>query len=703
MDQVPTSELEIARRRAKFSQTQLAERLNVAASVVSRLEASERAEPQMAKRYLTALDTEFAAEMIEFYEQVWQCIERPAFSHPERVILWAAEEALQALDRFEQSPEFDAILHEPLQRIKTRLVSESAFIRDLEHSIAFVGDIGVGKTTALSHVTGLLQTDKAAKATSVFPTGSGRTTVCEVAIKIAPTFGIAVDCLSEDEITALVTDLVTSLETGKSGLPSELERVIRNMADLRRIQGRVRVGGERTSTVDPLKDLIDRVGATDQVVAEVLSRMALGARTKAQMILPESTGSDMEWLATNIAQINYGQHPNFSVPQRITVLLPLKQLRSNAYRLSVIDTKGVEGTTERPDLKSQLDDPRTVTVLCSKFADAPGATPLSIVKDVLESGSDAIEVGRLCLLVLPRDEEALKIIDDSGSNPLSAEEGYVVRQGQIEQQFSTEHLPPLPLNFYNVDADSAPEIWEWLLSKVGHLRKAKSNRIVRLAEAATELIENADVAKTRQARLTIARDMNAAAERHAKLRAVSSPAHFNLMSQAKLAHQSSLAAAANRRGRWDNFQVAHILGVGVQKDANLRSRDTFVRIDEQLQILRARYPTLVDVDEFLESLQQDVATWKQEFLARASLAGRLLFARHLESADSLWIECQRRYGGGPGYRADVSELLQKHFEGDEDAVATYVHVEAAIQKLWSDLVIAPLREATKNLDYESAV
>jgi hypothetical protein len=196
------------------------------------------------------------------------------------------------------------------------------------------------------------------------PSGSGRTTVCEVAIKIAPAFGIAVDCLTEDQIRRLVTDLVNGLKFGKNGLPSELERVIRSMADLRRVIVRAKKPSEKPTTVDHLKNLIDKFDDVDAVIGEVMARMKLESRTESQMILSQDTEGSMEWLSSNISKINYGQHPKFSVPHRITVLLPLEALRETPFLISVIDTKGVEGTTQRPDLMAQIEDPRTVTVPC---------------------------------------------------------------------------------------------------------------------------------------------------------------------------------------------------------------------------------------------------------------------------------------------------------------------------------------------------
>lgn len=693
-NQVPTSLLKLAREEAGLSQTDIAQNLKVSPSVVSRLEGTDYADQQMARRYLLAVGTGLAGEIVEFYEQSWKFTERPPFLHPEREALKAVDDALQMLDRFENSDQFDPILQDPLAKLRNRILLETDFVRHMEHGLAFIGDIGVGKTTALSFVMNLITQDKAGKRQSVFPTGSGRTTVCEVAIKIAPAYGIAVDSFSEEEIRRLVSDLVLGLKTGKTGLPSELARVIRNMADLREVTVRARDGAGKPKLIDRMKELVDCYEDIDRAVAEVISRMKLESRTEAQMILSENTEGSIEWLATNISKINYGQHPGFSVPQRITVLLPLKALRETPYLLSVIDTKGVEGTTQRPDLKAQIDDPRTVTVLCAKFSDAPGGTPISIVRELIDSGSDALDSERLCLLVLARDDEALKIVDGSGCNPESADEGYAIREAQIDQQFATEGLPTLPVNFYNVGTDKPEEIWNWLTSRIEGLRENKVLRVNRLVNAANDLVANSDIAKTKQARRSIAETMKVAVERFRTLPPMVRPAHQNLVSEAKKTHQSSIAASVNRRGDWANFQANHILGVGVRVDANLRTRDVFVRIDEQIEGLKAKYTHLLDIHQFLESLQDDIAEWKQEFLVKAALTGRVSFAPLLRNATSLWNDCESLYGGGGGYRLAVAETLNNYFETDSDALETKAKVEASLSEIWIDLVIDRLSKAS---------
>jgi transcriptional regulator with XRE-family HTH domain len=691
--QVPTSILKIAREAAGLSQTDLAQKLKVSPSVVSRLESTEYADGQMARRYLIAVATDFASEVVNFYEEKWRFTERPPFLHPARDALRAAEDALRVLDEFEGSQQFDEILRDPLSKLRNRIVNETDFVRHMEHGLAFIGDIGVGKTTALSFVMNLVTSDKAGKSQSVFPTGSGRTTVCEVAIKIAPAFGIAVDSLDEEEIRRLVSDLVVGLKTGKTGLPTELARVIRNMADLRETTTRPKDGSGKPKLVDRMRELIDAYEDTDRVIAEVISRMKLDSRTEAQMILSDHTDRSIDWLTTNISKINFGQHPGFSVPHRITVLLPLKALRETPYLLSVIDTKGVEGTTQRRDLKAQIDDPRTVTILCTKFSDAPGGTAISIIKELIDSGSDALDLERICLLVLPRGDEALKIVNGSGSNPDSAEEGYAIREAQIGQQFATEGLPVLRVNFYNVETDKPEEVWNWLKSGIERLRENKTVRIKRLVGAAHDLVTNSDVAKTRQARRTIADTIRGVVERFRILRPTVRPAHQNLVAEAKKTHQSSIAASVNRRGEWENFQATHILGIGVRVDANLRTRETFVRIDEQIEGLKSKYPHLLDVHQFLDSIKDDVAACRQEFLNKAALTGRVSFAPLLREAGDLWEACWKLYGTGSGYRVNVSDVFLEYFEGNTKALETAAKVEASLAEIWIDVVIDPLEKA----------
>ena len=298
------------------------------------------------------------------------------------------------------------------------------------------------------------------------------------------------------------------------------------------------------------------------------------------------------------------------------------------------------------------------------------------------------------ILVLPRNDEALKIVNDAGDTPADEAEGYAVREAQIEQQFATDGLPSIPINFFQVGADEPEDVWHWLTSRIEAIRAAKVDRIKRHVAAAVNLVTNADVAKTREARRTIADSIAKAAGRFRTLPNVVRPARLNLVTEAKKTHQNSIAASVNRRGNWENFPVAHILGQGVRIDVNLRTRNTFVRIDEAIEGLKDDFAHLSDVAQFLQNLKDDVEEWRKDFLTRVALAGRNLFTPYLRRATEMWEKCEERYGGGAGYRVDVSGIFQEQFESDAGAMTTSQKVEGQVAAIWEQIIIEPLQAAS---------
>lgn len=116
-------------------------------------------------------------------------------------------------------------------------------------------------------------------------------------------------------------------------------------------------------------------------------------------------------------------------------------------------------------------------------------------------------------------------------------------------------------------------------------------------------------------------------------------------------------------------------------------------VDEQIEGLKGKYVHLLDIKQFLESLQDDLDEWKQEFLNRVALSGRVSYGRHLQGADDLWAACENRYGEGSGYRIDVSDLFLNHFEEDEAARNAAQKVDSSVIKIWREVIIEPLKEA----------
>ncbi|KRA97947.1 hypothetical protein ASD83_12835 [Devosia sp. Root685] len=686
---IPTSALKRARELAKVKQTEMAKLLGVNPSVISRLEQSEMTDDQMARRYLEALDTPGSKEVLEFYGRDWRMSERPSVMHPDRESLWEAELALQKLDEFQRSSQYDALLDAPLTLIRDNLESSAAFLDKTDHAVAFVGSVGVGKTTALSLLTNLVIPDKGGVPQPVFPATGGRTTTSEVIIRVQPAYGIGVEPRSEDEIRLLVSEMVRAVVEGKGGIPTELERAVRNMADIRKRRN----PSDIKSQIDPIAELLDSSSAED-VVEAIVNRMKLPERTETQLILSETNEEGLAWLSKNITAINFGLDPRFSLPQRVTVFVPKAAMRNSTFDVSVIDTKGIHGTIERSDLEKLANEGRTLIVLCSAFNDAPGADPLKLMKSLSALGSDAFERERLAILVLPQNDQALKVIDGSGEPAESIEHGYGIREDQIRSSLAEAGLPKVPSLFFNALSDQPGPVWDELNDRIARMRQHQLDRLHRFVALSDDLVTNADAARIQQARIAIAQEARAMAKAYKSLPTSVRSAHQTLIEELATGHPSSIAASISRRGGWDNFDIHHMIGSGVRADAYRRTADHLVKIKGRVESLEQRFEELPEVLGLLQTLREDLSDWRQEFLSRASSIGRNSFKPYLDGAEGFWSDLRARYGGGKGYREDIADQVKEWFEDNGELADARTKVDKRLEDAWNELVVDRLLAST---------
>lgn len=687
---VLTEVLKFARDDAGLRQSALAVRMETVPSVVSRIERLGRADPDLANRYLRAVGTPLAAKIIEFYDRSWKKTP-PSFLHPDREILWQIEKALQELEAFEQSPQNRPILRTPIAILRDNLNAGYEYLERRDHTVAWVGDIGVGKTTALAFATRILISDAKGNSKPVFPVGSGRVTVCETIVRSAPAFGVGVEPLSEEEMRDIVRNLVVGLRTSQGGISAEINRVVRNMSALR--VTRTINESEEFEIHDPILDLLDHDPDDDHVVDAIIEKMNLASRKETQVLLSGDAEDGMAWLARTISQVNNGQDARFSAPRKITVFLPTSVLDQRGQELSVVDTRGIDAITQRPDLRSYMDDPRTLVVLCSKFADAPGPTPQKLLKENDEAGSNAAELQRLCLLVLPRGDEALSVMDQ-GDPPSSRLEGYDIRRQDIRRSLAASKLPALPVLFFDALKDPPDRVWRALGESVATMRLVHAERVNRAIAGVADLITNVDVIKTKRARLEVQEDIDRLIARIRKLPIVRKPAYLNLIAQLEEGHHSSIAASVVRRGGWYNFPITHILGVGVRKDANLRSQDFIVKIQNLLEEQKSKHAELPDVVSSIESIEERLSEWRQEFLSSALSIGTDGFRTLVEEEDELWELCANRYGQGIGYKKDIAAAWAEYF-GSTAPGEALAKIDSRLARSWRQLVLAPLTAATR--------
>ncbi|MDX3066740.1 helix-turn-helix domain-containing protein [Streptomyces sp. ND04-05B] len=276
------------RERSGMKQAELARKVTWSQAVLSRIEAGERSlsNDELAT-LLEAIGSDEADDLATILGRDWQHLPRPALDHPDQHLLWRAEQMTVALEAAGKSPEVPAAFRTRLDEYVKEISRLATLLLRRKHQVAFIGSIGIGKSTAICRAMNLEVTGPQGHRVPVLETGAGGITLCEVHLIRGQGHGIIVEPRTHDDIRSDVEDFVDQImqsrpsvadEDGTPVVPREIERAIRNMAGLtvKRVKG---ADGKRVST-DPAKELIAEFPVRRDLVVEVLTRMGLHRRDR---------------------------------------------------------------------------------------------------------------------------------------------------------------------------------------------------------------------------------------------------------------------------------------------------------------------------------------------------------------------------------------------------------------------------------------
>jgi transcriptional regulator with XRE-family HTH domain len=186
------ADLERLRRNAhggKLNQAKLADLLKADKSRISRIETGEIIpDSDEVIQIAEAIGTSESKDYAAYHKEQWTVLEKPPFWHPSRKELAQAEGFLSELDHFATKPQTTEAGRAQANLYRDTILAAAEYLRSLEHSVSFVGEIGVGKSSAICGLTGLLlppETKAGAPLSRrvALEAGSGRTTLCEVQLK----------------------------------------------------------------------------------------------------------------------------------------------------------------------------------------------------------------------------------------------------------------------------------------------------------------------------------------------------------------------------------------------------------------------------------------------------------------------------------------------------------------------------------------
>ena len=366
-------------------------------------------------------------------------------------------------------------------------------------------------------------------------------------------FGLIVLPHSEEEVFRTVNDFCESLfdaleaaggeggEAEARGVSEELGKALRNMAGLTRRVEKAPDG--RTVRIDPAMDLARACGGNRaELVAEVLKRIRLEQRTVTEFRFSgDDRASGLEKLRDLFASVNKGLRPEVSLPKRVDITVPGPLLGEHPFSVPIIDTKGVDETAIRPDIRAYLDDPRTLSVLCSRFNNAPDGKMQQILENLVSTGAEHTISERVVLLVLARAAEVLDTQDDTGRRAESMEEGCEIKKDQIRAALSKlKGVKGVETLFFDVLSDDPGMVCGRLVGFVQRMRAAQAQRIAAAGQAAKQLIRRHGEVQTQEAQEKVRKRLRIFIGQHRELGAPGRKPEQSFLAEIGRAHADHL-------------------------------------------------------------------------------------------------------------------------------------------------------------------
>lgn len=687
------------RDAAGMTQREVASRIGGNQTRVSRLE-SGVGEPDDFVAYLDAVGTERASEVAELLQFEWKHLPRPSLRHPDLATLREIETGLSRVRDFLADDQVPAILASQAELLLHRLEAAGRYLLELDHDVSYVGEIGVGKTTAACRQAGLVvgETNASDLRGMMLDTGGGRTTLCDVRVETGERFALTVEPLPDEEVYRLVGEVCRGVFEKLQGVPSEgpadfkpaeeIERALRNMAGLPR-PPRMRKGV--APAPDPAVELASKFQLLDDFTAEFAARLSLWRRNRRAIEFDGvDPGAGRRWTKLTFTEINNGRHEDFSLPARITVTVPFALAPDNRLAISVVDTRGVDGTAIRPDIIAHLKDERAVTLLCSKWGSAPDPSLQELLKHVAETDADRSLIHRVSVVAIARSGDALSMRHDSGESAADVTEGYEIKLGNVEDALRKIGMLGVETFAFDASLDDPADFTRFVLQKIGSVRRNQSEAARATISAIDELLSNREEAQALAAMQKVGANLARFAERHSSLRGARRAAHERLLGAIRTLHARSVWAATRRAGRFWNFDVFQYIGDGAAAEAKVRSTEVLAGLTAVIEA-DCDDPELASAHSFMKQVLANAASWEADFVDAARHHAIAVYQVPLGRAQELWDECEAPYGTGAGnYRSSVADHLRQWFEENVELRET---LDRRVNRAWETSFVEPLRKA----------
>ncbi|MEI4831808.1 hypothetical protein WAX78_20485 [Bacillus sp. FJAT-53711] len=340
---------------------------------------------------------------------------------------------------------------------------------NLDFSLVFIGEKGVGKTTNICRVLNLVHMATKKRKTrnikvveEILQTGSGATTICDIEIapsQIGRTF-INIEEVNEQDLFDYLRSFAEYIfmkahkninEFDDSvPLPPEIERACRNMTNLRETR-------DNEIRIDHGIELARKFAENELglFIDEVITRANLERRSQKHFEFGNDLfeKDELLWIKGIFKNLNLGKIDVAPLPKIIKIHLSKEVFNFDdlPFINRIVDTRGLDSSanSDRKDLfKILREEPNNIVILIDKFA-APSLSMIDLLNTYAYDETLNL-IDRLIFLVNFRNNEPNLVVGVDGSVEDEVE-GIEIRRKQIIRKFTENRIPFNENNimFYN--------------------------------------------------------------------------------------------------------------------------------------------------------------------------------------------------------------------------------------------------------------
>lgn len=599
-----------------------------------------------------------------------------------------------------------------------------------KYKIAFIGTVGLGKTTAICHLFNLIgefsvtdtSNDKkktVQKIQELLSTGSGRTTICEVIIKAQEKTYIEIEPYSTENMEKLIIDFCDSfsddVETSSGeGIPREIETAIRNVVDFKYEYKTTSDGTKKQIRIDRAKEAHDTLGLED-FKKLAISNAELMQRNKTKIIF--EGGDEKAWIKDTFKQINQSELKEFSIPEKIYICVSKNILSgSDLYQFdSVIDTKGIDEVAIRRDLEEYINKKDTICLFTTAFNSAPETNILELMKFYLQQKSKDLHQ-KFSVFVLPKKEEPEK--ENGGDGTWNT--GTEIKREIIQNVFKKFNLEFFPeniifydsLRFYNkgkldsdYDLSDVQEDKNNCISQIGELINSRKEILINKVHSLGDNFE-----KIKNGETLTEEEINTISQSVEKIKNLRNLSQrlpsfvYNEFIEDYITYYRNHYPAWNTKHAihkrfgfykiknidiyYDSRTVVHKMLMKFTSESRIELEQILNNLSDIHQELETLIPELINKFEInFDGFIEDVSSEVEIFLQTKKLAPQ---SEDSDFWKALMDEKGKKKSKGETYTDTVCQTFKREFEDDEDFENLNLFLKQKTEEHWAELIDSTL-------------